>query len=527
LRILQRWEIVRRPQSEQPEVSFKGKNEHMLERLQKIIARAGIASRRHAEQLILSGQVRVNGQVITELGSKADAKEDRIEAAGKLVEANHRRVYIVLNKPPEVVSTLADPEGRKTLRNCLKGLPERVYPVGRLDYDASGLVFLTNDGDLAAEMLKDWANLQQHYHVKIKGRLMMEELERLGRNAGATIRTVRQPDATRGHAENFWYEVALQDSKKDILRRVLFAEKHPVEKLKRIALGPLTLEGLPQGRYRLLIDKEVDELRRALKTPSKPRAPFVPTQDSSQEDPQPVIHSRPFRPENRVQPRIAGPSGHRKHGPRPSRPPSPNRLETQDAEAYQRENSPANRSRPFHAGPRFSKPSDSRPSNSRTRDSRSGEPRPSQPFAPGRPSNPGRPNKWNQNRGPQSGDSRTEGSRPAGPFNSGRPSGPGRPSKPGRPNDWNQTRGPQSGDSRTPGARPSRPFNSGRTSGPGRPSKFGRPNKWTQNRGPQSGGSTSESSGPRRPSGSSRPGNSFKGKNPRKPFRPNPHLRPQ
>ncbi len=101
----------------------------------------------------------------------------------KLVEANQRRVYIVLNKPPEVVSTMADPEGRKTLRNCLKGLPERVYPVGRLDYDASGLVFLTNDGDLAAEMLKDWPNLQQHYHVKIKGRLMMDDLERLGRNA--------------------------------------------------------------------------------------------------------------------------------------------------------------------------------------------------------------------------------------------------------------------------------------------------------------------------------------------------------
>ncbi len=146
----------------------------MLERLQKIIARAGIASRRHAEQLILSGQVRVNGQVITELGSKADAQQDRIEAAGRLVEPNNeRRVYIALNKPPEVVSTLADPEGRKTLKNCLRGLPERVYPVGRLDYNASGLVFLTNDGDLAAEMLKDWPNLQQVYHVKIKGRLLM------------------------------------------------------------------------------------------------------------------------------------------------------------------------------------------------------------------------------------------------------------------------------------------------------------------------------------------------------------------
>jgi 23S rRNA pseudouridine2605 synthase len=484
LPVLQGWETTQHPQSERHEVSFKGKNEYMLERLQKIIARAGIASRRHAEQLILSGQVRVNGRVITELGSKADAKEDRIEAAGKLVEANERRVYIVLNKPPEVVSTLADPEGRKTLRNCLKGLPERVYPVGRLDYDASGLVFLTNDGDLAAEMLKDWANLQQHYHVKIKGRLMMEELERLGRNAGATIRTVRQPDATRGHAENFWYEVALQDSKKDILRRVLFAEKHPVEKLKRIALGPLTLEGLPQGRYRLLIDKEVDELRRAMKITPKPRVSYVPPKESLTQETATVIHARPQapankyfekrRPEDKYRPAASNRPAHRKHGPRPSRPPS-----TQDREGY-----------------------------------------PNQESASDRPPTDGRPS-WGQNHRPSSPENRSE-RRP--PYRSGS----SRPSAPGRPNKWNQNRGPQRG-SRTEGSdsRPPRPFNSGRPSGPGRPSNPGHPNKWNQNRGPQSGGSRSEGPATHRPSGPGRPSNSYKGKNPRKPFRPNPHLRPQ
>jgi 23S rRNA pseudouridine2605 synthase len=409
----------------------------MLERLQKIIARAGIASRRHAEQLILSGQVRVNGRVITELGSKADAKEDRIEATGKLVEANERRVYIVLNKPPEVVSTLADPEGRKTLRNCLKGLPERVYPVGRLDYDATGLVFLTNDGDLAAEMLKDWPNLQQHYHVKIKGRLMMDELERLGRNAGATIRTVRQPDATRGHAENFWYEVALQDSKKDILRRVLFAEKHPVEKLKRIALGPLTLEGLPQGRYRLLLDKEVDELRRDLKIPPKPRISFVPPQESLTQKTATVIHSRPQPPANKYfEKRRPGDKyrlapaprpAHRKHGPRPSRPPA-----TQDLEGYPNRESASDRS-----------PTDRRP-------------------------------KWDQNRGPSNPEKRTE------------------------------QRPPHRSSS-------SRPFTSGR------------PTKWKQNRGPQQAGPRTQGPGPHRSSSSGRPSNPHKGKNPHKPFRPNPN----
>jgi 23S rRNA pseudouridine2605 synthase len=430
------------------------KNEYMLERLQKIIARAGIASRRHAEQLIVSGQVRVNGQIITELGSKADAEEDRIEAAGKLVEANERRVYIVLNKPPEVVSTMADPEGRKTLRNCLKGLPERVYPVGRLDYDASGLVFLTNDGDLAAEMLKDWANLQQHYHVKIKGRLMMEDLERLGRNAAATIHTVRQPDATRGHAENFWYEVALQDSKKDILRRVLFAEKHPVEKLKRIALGPLTLEGLPPGRYRLLIDKEVDELRRALKIKPKPRVSFVPHQEAFTQKTATVIHAKPQpptnkyfenrRPQDKNRPAAPRPA-HRKHGPRPSRPPS-----TQDLEGYPNQESASDRSPtdrpakwnqnrgPSRPGNRPSSPGnriDQRPPH------RSGSGR---RFAGGqsasgssRPSNSGRPTKWNQNRGPQHTGPRTQGSGPHRLSNPGRPTNSHKgenPHKPFRPN---------------------------------------------------------------------------------------------
>src|SRR5437899_7450476 len=151
------------------------------ERLQKIIARAGIASRRHAEQLIVSGQVRVNGEVVTELGTKADPLVDKIEAAGKSISSEERRVYVLLNKPPEVVAAMADPEGRKTLRNCLRGLPERVFPVGNLEYAASGLVFLTNDGDLAADMLDKWAQLEQVYQVKVKGMLTLADLGRMGK----------------------------------------------------------------------------------------------------------------------------------------------------------------------------------------------------------------------------------------------------------------------------------------------------------------------------------------------------------
>jgi 23S rRNA pseudouridine2605 synthase len=233
----------------------------MQERLQKIIARAGIASRRHAEELIVSGQVRVNGRVVRELGSKADPAKDRVEAAGKVVTAEQRHVYLALNKPPEIVSAMADPEGRKTLRNFLRGLPERVYPVGNLEYATSGLVFLTNDGDLAASMLKNWAKIEQTYHVKVKGMLTRPDLERLGKEIGAKMQTVRQPDASRGHVANYWYEIRQRDFKGEDLRRLMYKEKHPIEKVKRIALGALTVEGIPRGRYRLLAEKEVEGFR--------------------------------------------------------------------------------------------------------------------------------------------------------------------------------------------------------------------------------------------------------------------------
>ena len=238
----------------------------MQERLQKIISRAGIASRRHAEQLILSGQVRVNGRVVRELGTKADPQRDRIEAAGRVVKALERRVYLVLHKPTEIVSAMADPEGRKTLKNCLRGFAERVYPVGNLEYAASGLVFLTNDGDLAAQMLKHWAKIEQAYLIKVKGMLRLEELERLGKELGLKMQTLKQPGASRGsgHAANYWYEVRMRDTKKEELRNALFREQHPVEKMKRVGLGPLTLEGVPDGRYRILEENEVEDLKKAV-----------------------------------------------------------------------------------------------------------------------------------------------------------------------------------------------------------------------------------------------------------------------
>ncbi|HEX3118051.1 MAG TPA: S4 domain-containing protein [Candidatus Acidoferrum sp.] len=240
------------------------------ERLQKLIARAGIASRRHAEQLILSGQVRVNGKVVTELGTKADLATDKVEAAGKVITASENHVYLALNKPTEVVAAMADPEGRKTLKNSLRGFPARVYPVGNLEYAASGLILLTNDGDFAAALLKNWEHLEQGYHIKVKGMLTREQLAELGKEAGVRMQTLRQPDSTRGHVANYWYELRMRDTKKESLRNVMYKSGHPIEKWIRISLGSLTVEGIPRGRYRTLKPSEVAALSESAKPKPRP-----------------------------------------------------------------------------------------------------------------------------------------------------------------------------------------------------------------------------------------------------------------
>src|SRR5262249_38596884 len=160
-----------------------------------------------------------------------------------------------------------------------RGFPSSVYPVGNLEYAATGLVFLTNDGDLAAELLKKWEHLEQIYYVKIKGMLTLADLERVGKEAGVKLQTLRQPGAARGHAANYWYEVTMRDSKLESLRRVLFKEKHPLEKLKRVALGPLTIEGIAPGRYRLLQAKEAQEI--LVMKPAAKR--FIPKQETFEE----------------------------------------------------------------------------------------------------------------------------------------------------------------------------------------------------------------------------------------------------
>lgn len=247
----------------------------MLERLQKIISRAGIASRRHAEELIRGGQVRVNGVVVSELGSKADPEHDRVEAAGQLAVLPQQAGYYMLNKPAHVVSTMSDPEGRATLRHLLKGLPG-IFPVGRLDYAASGLVLLTSDGVLADRILKNSASIPKVYWMKVKGKLSDETQRQVRVEARARLRLLRAPGAAGPDAANPWYEVEIGDARRDLLRGALFALDHPVEKIRRVKFGPLDLGALDEARYRALEPAEIEQLKQAVARAEKaPHAPAV------------------------------------------------------------------------------------------------------------------------------------------------------------------------------------------------------------------------------------------------------------
>jgi 23S rRNA pseudouridine2605 synthase len=235
----------------------------MQERLQKIIARAGIASRRHAEELISSGHVRVNGEVVTELGAKADPESDRVEVDGKLAE-RPEPAYYMLHKPVNVVSTMSDPEGRATLRHLLRGLSGGIFPVGRLDYATSGLLLLTSDGELANRIFKVSGNMPKVFWIKVKGRPSDDLLASIRHSAHAHLRLLDAPGAAKKDADNPWYEVEIGEARRDLLRRSLFAADHPVEKMKRVKIGPLDLGDLPEAHYRKLDPSEITRLRAAV-----------------------------------------------------------------------------------------------------------------------------------------------------------------------------------------------------------------------------------------------------------------------
>jgi 23S rRNA pseudouridine2605 synthase len=242
-----------------------------MDRLQKILAAAGIASRRKAEELILAGRVSLNGKIVTELGTKADAAADRIAVDGKTIEPAQRFVYFLLNKPKGYVTTVSDPEGRPTVMQLLGNVQERVYPVGRLDYASEGLLLFTNDGALAQQLTKAGSHVPKTYHVKVSGRPAEQSLQRL-RN-GITIplednrRVKLSPTKIRllEDAPNPWYEITLIEGRNRQIRRMFQQIGHHVEKIKRVQLGPLTLDVAP-GQYRTLRKAEVLQLRSFCKT---------------------------------------------------------------------------------------------------------------------------------------------------------------------------------------------------------------------------------------------------------------------
>jgi 23S rRNA pseudouridine2605 synthase len=238
------------------------------ERLQKILSQAGIASRRRAEMLITEGRVQINGTVVTTLGTKADPEHDHIRVDGKLLHGAERLRYFVLNKPKGFVTTVSDPEGRPTVMQFFQKMPERLYPVGRLDYQSEGLLLVTNDGDLANRLTKAGSGVEKTYLVKVAGQPTTEELETLRGGvtieraqpgskkvftAPARIRQIRQGD-------NPWYEVVLIEGRNRELRKMFSAIGHFVEKIRRVGYGPLVLDVEP-GVMRELEEEEVAALR--------------------------------------------------------------------------------------------------------------------------------------------------------------------------------------------------------------------------------------------------------------------------
>ncbi|NOY64147.1 MAG: rRNA pseudouridine synthase [Nitrospirae bacterium] len=240
----------------------------MEERIQKILSKAGIASRRKAEQLILEGRVLVNGRVAT-LGMKADMEKDYIKVDGKLVLKPEPKTYIVLNKPKGFLTTLEDPEGRPTIRELLKGIRYRVYPVGRLDFYSEGLLILTNDGELAYRLIHPSYKVPKTYLVKVKGIVEEKDLNKLrqgimledGMTAPANIKRIRMPKTEK----NSWLEITIYEGKKRQIRRMFERVRHPVLKLKRIRIDGIKLGNLPPGQWRYLTGEEIQKLKKSVK----------------------------------------------------------------------------------------------------------------------------------------------------------------------------------------------------------------------------------------------------------------------
>jgi 23S rRNA pseudouridine2605 synthase len=249
-----------------------------VERLQKILASAGIASRRKAEEFILQGRVQVNGQIVSELGSKADPVNDHIRVDGKLIRPADELRYYMLNKPKQFVTTVSDPQGRPTVMQFFSRIKLRMFPVGRLDYHSEGLLLVTNDGELANALTRAASHVPKTYLVKVSGIPDENALNALRRGVSIPLGDIDSNTGYRGRetrvrtapatvrlfraGENPWYEIKITEGRNRQLRKMFEEIGHHVEKIRRVEYGPLILD-LPPGESRELTAQEVQALYRA------------------------------------------------------------------------------------------------------------------------------------------------------------------------------------------------------------------------------------------------------------------------
>jgi 23S rRNA pseudouridine2605 synthase len=244
------------------------------ERLQKILARGGFASRRAAERAIAEGRVRVNGRVVTELGSKADPHKDKVEVDGTRVVAE-RAVYVVLHKPRGVVTTMSDPEGRPSVREILAPIGSRVYPVGRLDFATSGVLLATNDGDFAEGLMHPKKAVPKTYVVKVAGVMEPKDLDRwrsgIRLEDGVTLPA--KVTFLRHEGDKTWFELTIREGRNQQIRRMGEASGFPVMRLARLSFAGVTAEGLRPGEWRFLNPDELADLKKEYGVPKRIVAP--------------------------------------------------------------------------------------------------------------------------------------------------------------------------------------------------------------------------------------------------------------
>ena len=253
----------------------------MQERLQKLIAQAGIASRRKAEELIAAGEVSVNGEIVTTLGTKADPETDHIKVGGKLINQKLEKranVYILLNKPKGYLSSAADPEGRKLVIDLVAPSFGRVFPVGRLDYNTEGLIILTNDGEFA-NFVSSSKTVPKVYEVKVKGLPNENAINKLRRGVRLEDGFKTAPaeiKESKSTENNGWYEITLLEGHNQQIRKMFDSIAHSVVKLKRISIGHIKDDRIAVGAYRLLDEDEIKEFRNPTPKKAAPREKLAP-----------------------------------------------------------------------------------------------------------------------------------------------------------------------------------------------------------------------------------------------------------